>query len=110
MSQFVTVLLKQLIEEGKSVSYGIVQPGPPVVTGVPIVRVADVKDGRINTATPLRVEQAIEANYARTRLHGGELLITVVGTPGQTAQLQRRHRRAFGFVHSAWRAGACPVR
>jgi len=85
MSEWSSVPLSQLIEPGKGVSYGIVQPGSPVRGGIPIVRVGDVKDGRIATATPLCVSPEIEANYARTRLRGGELIITVVGSVGQTA-------------------------
>jgi type I restriction enzyme S subunit len=63
----------------------IVQPGAAVPDGVPIVRVSDVRGGRIATAAPLRVAPAIQAAYSRTRLAGGELLLTLVGTVGETA-------------------------
>src|SRR5574337_872428 len=80
-----SVPLDSLIEPTRGISYGIVQPGTPVVDGVPIVRVSDVRDGRIAVSDPLRVAPAIEAAYARTRLTGGELLLTLVGTVGETA-------------------------
>ena len=80
-----TVPLDSLIEPNRGISYGIVQPGGPVVDGVPIVRVSDVRDGRVAVSAPLRVAPAIEAAYARTRLAGGELLLTLVGTVGETA-------------------------
>jgi type I restriction enzyme S subunit len=80
-----TVPLDSLIEAGRGISYGIVQPGAPVADGVPIVRVSDVRDGRIEVSAPLRVAPAIEAAYARTRLRGGELLLTLVGTVGEAA-------------------------
>ncbi|MCK9463989.1 MAG: restriction endonuclease subunit S [Proteobacteria bacterium] len=80
-----TVPLESLIETGRGISYGIVQPGAAVPDGVPIVRVSDVRDGRIATASPLRVAPDIEAAYCRTRLAGGELLLTLVGTVGETA-------------------------
>ena len=79
------VPLDSLIESGRGISYGIVQPGAPVDEGVPIVRVSDVRDGRVAVSTPLRVAPAIEAAYARTRLKGGELLLTLVGTVGEAA-------------------------
>jgi hypothetical protein len=56
MSEWPTVQLRQLIEPGKGVSYGIVQPGSPVRGGIPIVRVSDVRDGQIATAAPLCVQ------------------------------------------------------
>jgi len=80
-----TVPLDSLVERGRGISYGIVQPGAPVADGVPIVRVSDVRDGRVAVSAPLRVAPAIEAAYARTRLTGGELLLTLVGTVGEAA-------------------------
>ncbi|MCA3226167.1 MAG: restriction endonuclease subunit S [Burkholderiales bacterium] len=80
-----TVPLDSLVEPGRGISYGIVQPGAPVADGVPIVRVSDVRDGRVAVSAPLRVAPAIEAAYARTRLTGGELLLTLVGTVGEAA-------------------------
>src|SRR5574337_334070 len=80
-----SVPLDSLIEPTRGISYGIVQPGTPVVDGVPIVRVSDVRDGRIAVSDPLRVAPAIEAAYSRTRLRGGELLLTLVGTVGEAA-------------------------
>jgi len=80
-----TIALESLVEPGRGISYGIVQPGASVSNGIPIVRVSDVRDGRIATADPLRVSRVIEAAYSRTRLSGGELLLTLVGTVGESA-------------------------
>jgi type I restriction enzyme S subunit len=80
-----SVPLGQLVEPGRNISYGIVQPGSPTHDGVPIIRVSDVRDGFISTSNPLRVSADIEAPYARTRLRGGELLLTLVGTVGEAA-------------------------
>jgi type I restriction enzyme S subunit len=80
-----TVELGKLVETDRSISYGIVQPGQNVPDGVPIVRVSDIRNGRIATDNPLRVAADIEASYGRTRLRGGELLLTLVGTVGEAA-------------------------
>src|SRR5271165_3909493 len=53
--------LGDLVEPSRGISYGIVQPGFPVVDGVPIIRVSDVRDGRIAVNDPLRVAQSVEA-------------------------------------------------
>lgn len=84
-SEWETAPLETMIEARRSIAYGIVQPGLPVLGGVPIIRVSDVRDGRIATQDPLRVSPAVEAAYSRTRLTGGELLLTIVGTIGETA-------------------------
>lgn len=76
----------QQILVDESISYGIVQPGSHAETDyVPVIRVNNIKDGRINTDQILKVDRQIEKNYSRTRLEGGELLITVVGSVGECA-------------------------
>ncbi len=70
-----------------SISYGVVQPGAPVALGVPIVRVNNFKDGRLDLSDVLRVAPEIEAKYSRTRLNGGEVLLTLVGSVGQVAEV-----------------------
>lgn len=73
------------MEPDRGISYGIVQPGGTVADGVPVIRVSDVRDSRIKVDAPLRVSKQVEAAYSRTRLRGGELLVTIVGTVGETA-------------------------
>ena len=79
------VPLARVIESGRSISYGVVQPGAHQNDGVPIVRAGDIRHGRVLATAPLRVAIEIEAAHSRTRLRGGELLMTLVGTVGQTA-------------------------
>lgn len=77
--------LSELIVPERGISYGVVQPGEICSDGVPIIRVTDVRDGRIACVNPLRVRSEIESKHARSRLRGGELLLTLVGTVGETA-------------------------
>lgn len=75
--------LDLLIDE--SISYGIVQPGFHQHDGVPVIRVNNIKNGKILTDDILKVSKEIETKFNRTRLVGGELLITVVGSVGECA-------------------------
>ncbi|TBN38624.1 restriction endonuclease subunit S [Paracoccus subflavus] len=74
-----------LVDAARGISYGIVQPGEHQPDGIPIVRVSDLKGEIVEMSKPLRVAPAIEAAHARTRLRGGELIMSIVGTVGQTA-------------------------
>jgi type I restriction enzyme S subunit len=78
------VPLEDLLEPN-GISYGIVQPGNHDPAGIPIVRVKDLKPGRVDTEDPLRVSSAVEEKYSRTRLSGGEVLVSLVGSVGETA-------------------------
>jgi type I restriction enzyme S subunit len=66
-------------------SYGIVQPGQHTPSGVPIVRVTDLRPDGISVRDPLRVDPEIAEKHRRTRLVGGEVLLSVVGTVGRLA-------------------------
>lgn len=80
-----SVPLEALVEEGL-ISYGIVQPGDHAADGVPIVRVGDLESGTLSGVQPgLRVARPVEARFSRTRLRGGEVVISLVGTPGRAA-------------------------
>jgi len=81
------VALGALLQPDRGISYGIVQPGAHLEGGVPIVRVNAIRSGRIDTSEPLRVADHIERAYERTRLRGGELLLTLVGTVGEAAEV-----------------------
>lgn len=80
-----SALLGELVDPDRGISYGIVQPGVHTSNGIPIVRVTDIKDNHIQTDSPLCVDNAIESKYQRTRLRGGEVLLTLVGSVGQSA-------------------------
>jgi type I restriction enzyme S subunit len=68
-----------------NISYGIVQPGQEDPNGIPIIRVNNFDNGSLETDSILKVSQSIEAKHLKTRLEGGEVLLTLVGSTGQTA-------------------------
>lgn len=77
--------LESVLTGPRELTYGIVQPGEYVPGGIPIVRVTDIRNGRVAVESPMRVSEAVAAPFGRSRLQGGELLITLVGTVGECA-------------------------
>jgi type I restriction enzyme, S subunit len=77
--------LDQLNSGSRSSAYGVLQPGSDFEDGVPLIRVGDIKDGLAETENLKRIDPAISANYTRTILQGGELLMSLVGSIGRTA-------------------------
>jgi len=73
-----------------SVTYGVVQPGAALSEGKPIIRVNNFRDTRIDLSDVMYIAPEIEAKYSRTRLKGGEVLLTIVGSVGQVAVVPKR--------------------
>lgn len=67
-----------------NVTYGIVQPGKHDEDGVPVIRVNNFQNGHLDLSGVLKVSPDVEAKYSRTRLKGGEVLLTLVGSTGQS--------------------------
>jgi type I restriction enzyme S subunit len=93
----------QLNPGDRPCTYGVLQPGPHNPRGVPLVRVGDINDGRVTLEGMKRISPRIAAKYQRTKLQGGELLITLVGAIGRTAVVPKslsgaNTARAVGVV------------
>lgn len=79
----------ELTPADRACAYGVLQPGDDTADGVPFIRVGDVHDGVVDIDTLKRIQPSIAAQYPRTQLEGGEILITIVGTIGRTAVVPR---------------------
>ena len=88
----------------KSITYGVVQPGAAVEDGVPIIRVNNFLETHLELSELMKISPEVEAKYERTRLAGGEVLLTLVGSVGQVAVVPREAKgfnvaRAVGVIH-----------
>ena len=70
-----------LVEPTSPICYGVVQVGKYVEEGIPIVAIKHVKE--ISYAPLHRTAQALEQPYTRSRVRGGDVLISIKGTIGR---------------------------
>ena len=89
-----TVALDELTEPASPITYGVVKPGPEDPAGVKFVRGGDVADGRILVDQLRTITHNVSAAYRRTLLRGGELVVSLVGNPGQVAIVPQSLRDA----------------
>lgn len=82
------VALESLLRDSKSIAVGIMYPGPNTPNGIPLIKVGDIKAGQIQSCPAYRVSQEVNHEYRRTQLQGDELLITLVGNPGECVVVQ----------------------
>ncbi|MBI5422796.1 MAG: restriction endonuclease subunit S [Opitutae bacterium] len=78
-----SVPLETLAEETSPITYGVVKPGDE--GEVPFVRGGDIAGGRVLIEQLRTITAEVSQQYRRTLLRGGELLVSLVGNPGQVA-------------------------
>lgn len=81
--------LQDLVRSESPITYGVVQPGPEDSQGVLFVRGGDIFDTEILVSSLRTISQRISENYRRTRLLGGEIVVSLVGYPGEAAIVPR---------------------
>lgn len=85
------VELRELTEPERPITYGVVKPGvEDAENGIVFIRGGDVSGGIINEANLRTITQQVSRPYARTLLSGGELVMSLVGNPGEVAVVPDR--------------------
>ena len=77
--------LADLTEPDTPVTYGVVKPGDEDPNGVLFIRGGDIANGRVLTSQLRTISKEVSNQYKRTLLRGGELVMSLVGNPGQVA-------------------------
>ena len=76
------ISLKRLIAPESSISYGIVQPGEPLEDGVPFIQTTNMTNGDFSLENLQKTSAEIAAQYPRSRLSGGEVLLGIRASIG----------------------------
>lgn len=77
--------LEELCAAGAPITYGILQPGPDLDEGVPYVRPSEIKNSRVDLNRLKKTSPEIARRYSKSELKPGDILLTIVGTIGETA-------------------------
>jgi type I restriction enzyme S subunit len=79
--------LRDVVDPKRPVTYGIVQPGPRYEGGVPIIRGQDYSSGEVDSSSLYYVHPSVASPYKRATVKGGDVLLSIVGYVGLTAQV-----------------------
>ncbi|MCJ2109029.1 restriction endonuclease subunit S [Methylobacterium sp. E-041] len=77
--------IDQLTSPLHPLCYGVVQPGDNVEEGALLVRVQDLDEHGINSNNMRRIDPSVDERHARSRVQGGDVLVSLVGTIGRVA-------------------------
>jgi type I restriction enzyme S subunit len=68
-----------VMTEDEPFCYGVVQPGSESNDGNYLIRAGDIKNNTVDTSSLRTISKTVDKKYSRSKVNGGELLITVVG-------------------------------
>ena len=77
--------LEELCATGAPITYGILQPGPDLDLGIFYVRPSEIKNSQIDIKRLKKTSFEIAVKYRKSELKEGDILLTIVGTIGETA-------------------------
>lgn len=84
--------LCELVDRSRGIPYGIVQTGKPYPNGVPTIRCGDIKNYSVKYSDLKRVKPEVAESYSRTTLVGGEVLLAIRGSIGETCTVPDEFR------------------
>lgn len=84
-SDWSVVALDECNDPRRPICYGILMPGKHCAGGVPVIKVKNIKNGEVDASDLLLTAPEIDAQFRRSRLRGGDLLLTIRGTTGRVA-------------------------
>lgn len=79
------VALENLTNTNRKITYGVVKPGEHDPNGVLFVRGGDILGGQVDENALRTISSKLSVQYKRTLLKGGELIVSLVGNPGEVA-------------------------
>lgn len=97
-----SVKLADLVDPADRINYGVIQPGDPAPDGVFLVRAGDLRAGGVDRSNLRTISAEVSAQYARSVLKGGEILIGCVGSIGEVA-VARDEDRGFNIARAVAR-------
>jgi type I restriction enzyme S subunit len=77
--------LQAVCQQGRVITYGVVKLGAEVEGGTPCLRTSNVRWLHFELEGKKRIDPLLSAEYSRTVLRGGEVLVNVRGTLGGVA-------------------------
>ena len=84
-TDWVHTVLSELCVRDRVITYGVIKLGNDVSDGVPCLRTSNVRWLSVDTDGMKRIAPDLSAEYRRTILRGGEILVNVRGTLGGVA-------------------------
>ncbi|WP_315852139.1 restriction endonuclease subunit S [Paludisphaera soli] len=81
--------LADLVLGPKSITYGVLKPGPFAPEGRVLLRVKDVVAGVVDDTDAYRITEQLHRQFQKSELRGGEVVLSIQGTVGRVARIPK---------------------
>jgi len=81
--------LEELVDPERSVTYGIVQAGKHIETGIPYIRVSDMKFDVLHPKDMLRTSNEIAVKFQRSKVQEGDIVYALRGDVGRVLMVPK---------------------
>lgn len=81
--------LGDLVAYDRPICYGVLKPGEFIPDGIPLIRIVDLVNDQIASEKLYRISSGLDAEFQRSRVLGGEVLVSIQGTIGRVAVVPR---------------------
>lgn len=75
--------LSELVSDDRPITYGVIKPGTFVESGIYLVKVKDMCDGKVNINDLAKISPEVDVMYSRSKLKEGDVLLSIRGTIGR---------------------------
>jgi restriction endonuclease S subunit len=79
------ISLGELTKNTRPICYGVLKPGDYESDGIPLIRIVDIKNDQLLLDSVHRISSQLDEEFSRSRVHGGEVLLSIQGTIGRVA-------------------------
>jgi type I restriction enzyme S subunit len=79
------ITLGELTATTRPICYGVLKPGKLDPNGIPLVRVTDISSNFFNDSNLYKISPDLDMEFSRSKLKGGEVLLSIQGTVGRVA-------------------------
>ncbi|SDZ85966.1 restriction endonuclease subunit S [Microbulbifer marinus] len=88
------ITLGELTQSTRPICYGVLKPGENVEGGTPLVRITDITGNYFDDSSLYHISDELDKEFSRSKLKGGEILVSIQGTIGRVAICPLKYRGA----------------
>lgn len=85
MNDWVQININDFVDNNSPICYGVLKPGKFDSRGVPLVRIVDLKSGKVQSKGLFQITHKLDREFIRSKIQENDVLLSIQGTIGRVA-------------------------